>query len=123
AEADVEYEKYLDIKFPTGLNFGDGLPEHKAANEAVSKKSKTRFDEWVKSKTKLAEVANGRYGDVLSIKDNANSIAAAAREGQVTQNFSDALFTASIPDDVRRTQMIEGYDVAQDKVDAYCDQL
>ena len=24
AEADVEFEKYLDIKFPTNLNFGDG---------------------------------------------------------------------------------------------------
>jgi hypothetical protein len=60
---------------------------------------------------------------VFAIKDSANSIAAAARVGQITQNFSDALFTAEIPEDVRRSQMIEGYDLAQDKVDAYCDAL
>jgi outer membrane protein assembly factor BamD (BamD/ComL family) len=123
AEADVEYEKYLDLKFPAGLNFGDGLPEHKAQNEAVSKKSKARFDDWIKAKTKGAETANNKYGEVLAIKDNSNSIAAAAREGQITQNFSDALFTAEIPEEVRRTQMIEGYDIAQDKVDNYCDAL
>ena len=34
AEADVEFEKYLDIKFPANLNFGDGLPEHKKQNES-----------------------------------------------------------------------------------------
>jgi tetratricopeptide (TPR) repeat protein len=122
-EADVEYEKYLDIKFPTGLNFGDGLPEHKAQNEALIKKSKKRFEDWIAQKTKSAEVSNEKYGKVLEIKDNANSIAAAAREGQITQNYSDQLFTAEIPAEVRKTQMIEGYDVAQDKVDAYCDQL
>jgi len=123
AEADVEYEKYLDLKFPAGLNFGDGLPEHKAQNEALAKKSKQRFDDYLKNKTKGAEQANAKYGEVLAIKDNANSIAAAAREGQITQNFSDALFTAEIPEEVRRSQMIEGYDIAQDKVDAYCDAL
>ena len=74
-------------------------------------------------KLKAAEVANGKYGAVLAIKDNANSIAAAAREGQITQDYSDQFFTAAIPEEVRRSQIIEGYDLAQDKVDAYCDQL
>ena len=47
-----------------------------------------------------------RRGDVevrqacSTIKDAANSIAAAARLGQISQNFSDALFTAEIPKDV-----------------------
>jgi tetratricopeptide (TPR) repeat protein len=123
AEADVEYEKYLDLKFPAGLNFGDGLPEHKKQNEELTKKSKARFEEYLKTKTKGAEAANAKYGLVLSMQDNANSIAAAAREGQITQDFSDALFTAEIPAEVRRSQMIEGYDIAQDKVDAYCDAL
>ena len=122
-EADIEYEKYLDLKFPANLNFGDGLPEHKKQNEAIATKSKKRFEEWLTQKGKLAEVANNKYNAVLAIKDNANSIAAAAREGQITQNFSDALFTAEIPKDVRQSQMIEGYDIAQDKVDAYCDAL
>jgi hypothetical protein len=123
AAGDVEFEKFLDIKFPQNLNFGDGLPEHKKQNEELSKKSKKRFDEWLASKGKAAETANNKYSEVFAIKDSANSIAAAARVGQITQNFSDALFTAEIPEDVRRSQMIEGYDIAQDKVDAYCDAL
>ena len=49
--------------------------------------------------------------------------AAAARIGQISQDFSDQLFTAEIPKEVRATQMIDGYDLAQDKVDAYCDAL
>ena len=123
AQADVEFEKFLEIKFPANLNFGDGLPEHKKQNEELSKKSMKRFEEWITTKSKAAESANKKYDDVFAIKDSANSIAAAARVGQVTQNFSDALFTAEIPADVRKSQIIDGYDLAQDKVDAYCDAL
>ena len=119
AEGDVEFEKYLDIKFPTNLNFGDGSPEKKG----MAEKAKKRFDEWLDGKKKGAGTAGKKYNDVLQIKDNANSIAAAARLGQITQNFADQLFTAEIPAEVRKSQMIEGYDVAQDKVDAYCDAL
>src|SRR5262249_45687738 len=72
-EADVDYEKYLDIKFPANLNFGDGLPEHKKQNEELSKKSGARFKEWITTKTKAADSANGKYSKVLEIKDNANS--------------------------------------------------
>lgn len=123
AEADVEFEKFLAIKFPANLNFGDGLPEHKKQNEELTKKSMKRFEEWITTKSKAAEAANKKYDNVFAIKDSANSIAAAARVGQVTQNFSDQLFTAEIPADVRKPQIIDGYDVAQDKVDAYCDAL
>jgi tetratricopeptide (TPR) repeat protein len=122
-EADIEYEKFLDIKFPPNLNYGDGLPEHKAQNEASKKKSDKLFSDFLTQKKKVRDVADAKYKAVLDIKDNANSIAAAARAGQISQNFSDQLFTATIPDDVRRPQVIDGYDVAQDKVDAYCDAL
>jgi TolA-binding protein len=122
-EADVEFEKYLDMKFPQNLNFGDGLPEHKKQNEELAKKSKKRFEDWLAQKTQAAEAVNKKYEAVLAIKDSANSIAAAARLGQVTQNFSDQLFTAEIPKDVRASKIIDGYDIAQDKVDAYCDAL
>lgn len=123
AEADVEFEKFLEIKFPANLNFGDGLPEHKKQNDELMKKSMKRFEEWITTKSKAAETANKKYDNVFAIKDSANSIAAAARVGQVTQNFSDQLFTAEIPADVRKPLIIDGYDVAQDKVDAYCDAL
>jgi DNA-3-methyladenine glycosylase len=119
AEADVEFEKYLDIRFPTNLNFGDGSPEKKAMKDKAQKK----FNDWFVGKTKSGGGVTKKYEAVLGIKDNANSIAAAARLGQVTQNFSDQLFTAEIPAEVRKSQMIEGYDLAQDKVDAYCDAL
>jgi len=119
AEADVEFEKYLDIKFPQNLNFGDGSPEKKAMAEKAMK----RFNEFLEGKKKAAASTGKKYDSVLQIKDNANSIAAAARLGQVTQNFADQLFTAEIPAEVRKSQIIDGYDIAQDKVDAYCDAL
>ena len=119
ANADVDFEKYLDIKFPTNLNFGDGAPEHKA----IAEKAQKRFTDWLSGKTKAAEGVQAKYDKVLEVKDAADSIAAAARLGQVTEDFSDQLFTAEIPQEVRATQMIEGYDLAQDKVDAYCDAL
>jgi hypothetical protein len=54
---------------------------------------------------------------VLGIKDPANSITAVARIGQIAQNFSDALFTAQIPDNVRTGEF------ADEKVEAFCDAL
>jgi tetratricopeptide (TPR) repeat protein len=115
-EADVELERYLAIKLPTDLDFGDGAPEHKA----IEAKAQKRFNAWLAIKTKAAGVTAKRYDDVLAIRDNASSIEAAARRGQITQNLSDELFTAPIPAQVRKSQIIDGYDVAQDKVDAYC---
>jgi tetratricopeptide (TPR) repeat protein len=122
-EADVEYEKFLDIKFPPNLNYGDGLPEHKAQNEAFKKKADKALSDWLAQKKKLRDSAELKYKGVLSITDNASSIASAARLGQIAQDFSDQLFTASIPEIVRQSQIIDGYDLAQDKVDAYCDAL
>jgi tetratricopeptide (TPR) repeat protein len=119
AEADVEFEKFLDIKFPANLNFGDGSPGQKALKDKAQK----RFSEWLEGKTKSSVTVAAKYAKVLEIKDAANSIAAAARLGQISQDFSDQLFTAEIPKDVRAPQIIDGYDVAQDKVDAYCDAL
>jgi hypothetical protein len=119
AEADVEFEKYLDMKFPQNLDFGDGAPEHKA----ILAKAQKRFADWLDLKTKASVAAATKFSKVLEIKDPADSIAAAARLGQINQDFSDQLFTAEIPAQTRATQMIEGYDLAQDKVDAYCDAL
>jgi len=112
AEADVEFEKYLDVKFPTNLNF-DPAPEHKAIRE----KSLKRFTDWITQKAKSAENTKAKYEKVFEVKDNANSIAAKARIGQIMQNFSDALFTAEIPKDVRTGEF------ADEKVEAYCDTL
>jgi tetratricopeptide (TPR) repeat protein len=112
ADADKDFEAYLELKFPVGLNF-DPAPEHKA----IAAKSRKRFDDWMVQKNKVGGVARNKYGAVLAIKDPANSITAAARIGQIAQNFSDALFTAEIPNNVRTGEF------ADEKVEAFCDAL
>jgi TolA-binding protein len=112
AEADKDFEAYLDVKFPVGLNF-DRSPE----NKAIAARSLKRFNDWFGQKDKLGGSARAKYGVVLAIRDPANSITAAARIGQIAQNFSDALFTAEIPKDVRTGQF------ADEKVEAFCDAL
>jgi tetratricopeptide (TPR) repeat protein len=112
ADADKEFEAYLQLRFPIGLNF-DPAPEHKA----IAAKSRKRFDEWMMQKGKVGGTARNKYGAVLAIKDPANSITAAARIGQIAQNFSDALFTAEIPNNVRTGEF------ADEKVEAFCDAL
>ncbi len=110
AEADKDFEAYLAIKFPANLNFDPN-------NKAIAAKSLARFDEWVNQKKKVGGDATSKYTAVLGIKDSANSITAAARIGQVQQNFSDALFTAAIPADLRVGEF------AEDKVEAFCDKM
>lgn len=112
AEADKDFEAYLALTFPQNLNF-DPDPKFKAQKE----KSLKRFNDWVEQKQKVGASARGKYEGVLGIKDNANSITAAARLGQISQNFSDALFTAEIPKDVRTGEF------ADEKVEAFCDKM
>jgi len=111
-EADVDFEAYLDLKFPAGLNF-DPDP----AKKAIKEKSLKRFDDWIKDRTKVGGSATAKYEAILGIKDAATSIAAAARLAQISQNLSDALFSASIPQDVRTGEF------ADEKVEAFCDKM
>ena len=125
--AEQDYEKFLSIKFPQKLDFD---PKKKKKME----KSLKIFMKWVNDKknamaklstprgkvdAKGKPMAVGKYREVLEISGGGAhyAIAAAARIGQLSQNFSDALFTAAIPKDVRTGSF------AEDKVDAYCDQL
>jgi tetratricopeptide (TPR) repeat protein len=112
ADADKEFEAYLELRFPIGLNF-DPAPEHKA----IAAKSRKRFDDWMMQKGKVGGLAKTKYEAVLGIKDPPNSITATARIGQIAQNFSDALFTAEIPNNVRTGEF------ADEKVEAFCDAL
>ncbi len=111
-EADVDFEAYLDLKFPAGLNF-DPDP----AKKAIKEKSLKRFDDWIKERTKVGGRATSAYEKIFDIKDAATSIAAAARLAQISQNLSDALFSASIPQDVRTGEF------ADEKVEAFCDKM
>jgi TolA-binding protein len=110
AEADKDFEAYLELRFPVGLDFD---PQ----NKPIEAKSKKRLDEWFTQKLKIGSTATAKYEGVLAIKDAADSIVAAARIAQISQNLSDQLFTAEIPQNVRTGQF------ADDKVQAYCDAL
>jgi len=110
AQADRDFEAYLGRAFPQGLDFDPRTP-------AIKARSMKRFDDWVADKTKLGGKATAQYEAILTVKDAATSIAAAARIGQIQQHFSDALFTAEIPKDVRTGEF------ADDKVEAFCDRM
>ena len=112
AEADVQFEAYLTLKFPANLNF-DPAPQ----NTAIRATSDKRFGAWVAERTKIGGSATAKYEAILGIKDAATSIAASARLAQISQNLSDALFSAAIPNDVRTGEF------AGEKVEAFCDKM
>ncbi len=106
--AEVAYEQFLALAFPANLDFG---------SERLAEKSLARFDGWMADKLALGEQARKGYDAVLAIKDPAAAVAAAARMGQLQQHFSDALFSAPIPESVRTGA------AAEDAVETYCDVL
>ncbi|MGN6109467.1 MAG: tetratricopeptide repeat protein [Kofleriaceae bacterium] len=113
AEADKDFESYLSLRFPANLNF-DPDP----AKKAIKEKSLKRFNDWVSEKNKIGGSATAKYTNILNnVKDAATSISAAARVAQISQNLSDALFTAEIPQDVRTGEF------ADEKVEAFCDKM
>jgi TolA-binding protein len=101
------YESYLGIAFPANLNFDP-------KDEGVKKKSMKRFDEWYAKKDNTSKDLAERYTAVQKIGDASFAIAAAARIGQVAQNASDALFTAEIPENIRKYE---------EAAEIYCDTL
>ena len=115
-----DYEAFLALEFPRKLDFDPRNPRKK-------KNSEKRFNEWLKQKKKLLDALaakgtkgrEGKYRSILRVRGGGAHypIAAAARIGQLSQNFSDALFTAPIPNIVRTGRFKE------EKVDAYCDAL
>lgn len=111
--AEEQYEAFLKLKFPKGMDFN---PE----NPWKVKKSEQRFKAWITEKNQLSDQALKAYKEIIDLKLPGvvqYAIAAAARIGQISQNFSDALFTAEIPESVRTGAF------AEDAVDAYCDAL
>jgi tetratricopeptide (TPR) repeat protein len=110
AVADRAFEDYLAMAFPRGLDFDPKQP-------AVAKKNLDRFEAWLDDKRQVGGKAREQYEAILGLKDAATSIAAAARIGQISQNFSDALFTAEIPKNVRTGAF------AEDKIEAFCDRM
>ncbi len=113
--AEDKYEDFLGLKFPEKLDFDEKRP-------AKKKDSVKRFAKWKQDKDALGAKVSGMYAKIVDLATSGgvninaapSAIAAAARMGQLTQNYSDALFTAEIPKDFRSDP---------EAVDAYCDEL
>jgi tetratricopeptide (TPR) repeat protein len=109
-QSEKDYEEYLALRFPHGLNFDP-------KNKSIAARSNKRLTEWFNEKTKIGGGAREKFEATIGTKDAASAIAAAARIGQISQNFSDALFTAEIPENVRTGPY------ADEGVEAFCDKL
>jgi cellulose synthase operon protein C len=114
-QGEALYEQFLTLEFPTKLDFNPDKPK-------VALASKARLEKWLAAKN--AGVLNARKVFVpivdwarqggVNVSAAHWAIASAARMGQVYQNFSDALFTAEIPKELRSDQ---------DSVDYFCDEM
>jgi tetratricopeptide (TPR) repeat protein len=109
-KAEREYEKYLAIEMPTGLDFDKNKP-------AIAAASKKRFEGWFAHKRELGGAAHKQYEAIIALNDGATAIASAARNGQIAQNFSGQLFRAEIPAAVRTGPF------AEEATTEYCDVL
>ena len=108
--AEVDFENYIAIGFPTGLDFDPRKP-------AVAAASNKRFTRWLADKQRAGATAREKYQAVFATKEASNAIAAASRIGQIMQSLSDQLYSAEIPANVRTGEF------AEDKIASYCDAL
>ena len=93
-QAEQMFEDFLKVKFPKGLDFSAGKDKKQKKR---AEKSKKAFGKYLVDKgTKLGKT-RAAYQDVIKLKVAHWAIAAAARVGQLFQNFADALYTAPIP--------------------------
>jgi len=104
--AEDKYETFLKIKFPEKLDFDEKKPGKK-------KDSLKRFTKWVEDRNKALQTAKTLYMEIVDLQPHWG-VAAAARVGQMYQNYADAVFTAEIPKDVA---------AYEDAVEVYCDLL
>jgi tetratricopeptide (TPR) repeat protein len=120
--AEKQYEDFLKIRFPEGLDFQTPSQYDSARKQAVTKKkmdeSVKKFTAYLDEKSKQLEKARNMYLDVFKMKQAQWTIASAARVGQIYQDFAGQLYTAEIPKDLK--------DVDQwgnQPKQIYCDQL
>lgn len=105
-----QYEQYLAMQIPGNLTFSARQP-------ALAEQSRKRFTAWFDGKSNLGVAMKKEYEAIIGLKDGAVAIAAAARLGAISQNFSVQLFRAEIPVDQRTGPY------AEETSQAYCDEL
>lgn len=127
AKADLEYEKLLAIKVPDKLDFSPAPPGASAAKQAAVKKrmeeAKKKFADYLKAKDTQLQNAAKQYQQVILLAQAHWAIAAAARIGQLYQDFSGQLYTAPVPKAGTAPGGVEQDEWEQLFHDAYCDQL
>jgi TolA-binding protein len=120
--AEKDYEDLLRVKFPQNLDFSDPTRVHNPQRRAaVAKKladSKKRFAAYLDEKARQLEKTRLRYVEVFKLRQAQWTIAAAARVGQLHQDFAGQLYTAEIPKDLPDTDAWGNH-----PRDQYCEQL
>jgi len=105
--AEKDYEDLLRLKFPQNLDFSRpsrlDSPRRQAAVTHKLEDSKRRFASYLDEKTHLLERARQHYLEVFKLRQAQWTIAAAARIGQLHQDFAAQLYTAEIPRDLPET--------------------
>ena len=74
-----------------------------------------RVAAWREARLAAYQRAAAKYAEVAAAGDAATAIAAAARQAQALEDLANDLFGIAIPDSLRTGEL------AEDKVDAYCD--
>jgi len=103
--AETQYENFLRIKFPEGLDFQQPSQyDNKKKAEAKKKKAEEsgkKFASYLDEKSKGLGKASAMYLDVFGMKQAQWTIASSARVGQLYSDFVGQLYTAEIPKDLK----------------------
>jgi tetratricopeptide (TPR) repeat protein len=103
--AETQYESFLRIKFPEGLDFQQPSQyDNKKKAEAKKKKAEEsgkKFASYLDEKSKSLNKASTMYLDVFGMKQAQWTIASSARVGQLYSDFVGQLYTAEIPKDLK----------------------
>src|SRR5499427_7519370 len=103
--AETQYENFLRIKFPEGLDFQQPS-QYDTKKKAEAKKKKAeesgkKFASYLDEKSKALQKASAMYLDVFGMKQAQWTIASSARIGQLYADFVGQLYTAEIPKDLK----------------------
>jgi TolA-binding protein len=105
--AEDDYEALLRLAFPRGLDFSlpapRDSPRRRAATARKLADSQKRLTAYLGEKARLLEKARAEYLDVFRLRQAHWTIAAAARIGELHQDFAGQLYTAEIPGDLPDT--------------------
>ena len=92
------------------------LPRMNLVTQGAQHRSNQRFQTWLADQQKSGEAIRRMYEDVLALKQPIASITAAARLGQLVQNFSEQILAAPQPHDLRR-------EFSKERAEAFCDAI